>query len=112
MIITDEPNEYGKDNYESFCENRHDQSVLSVLAKKYGIIAYRDPSNWGWHQKIHYRHKCMGSERDYYIYDRSKFPTIFFHHRYKVINLRNMLAAIYHILKKHYEIQKDSTKRI
>lgn len=30
-LITDCPNIYGKDNYEGFCEHRHDQSILSLL---------------------------------------------------------------------------------
>lgn len=47
MLITDNPNEGLLPNYSGFCENRHDQSVLSVLAKKWGVVAYRDPSQWG-----------------------------------------------------------------
>ncbi len=30
-LITDAPNVYGKENYEGFCEHRHDQSILSLL---------------------------------------------------------------------------------
>lgn len=30
-LITDCPNIYGKENYEGFCEHRHDQSILSLL---------------------------------------------------------------------------------
>ena len=46
-IVTDEPNELGVPNYRGFIENRHDQSVLSLLSKKYGIKPFRDPSEWG-----------------------------------------------------------------
>lgn len=35
-IITDDPNTQGFPNYNIFVENRHDQSVLSLLIKKYG----------------------------------------------------------------------------
>ncbi len=35
QIITDDPNTCGKENYEGFIENRHDQSVFSLLTKKY-----------------------------------------------------------------------------
>ena len=35
-IITDDQNTLGKPNYEGFIENRHDQTVLSLLIKKYG----------------------------------------------------------------------------
>ena len=36
-IITDQPNTQGLPNYQGFKENRHDQTVLSLLIKKYGI---------------------------------------------------------------------------
>ncbi len=36
-IISDDPNTCGLDNYEGFVENRHDQSILSLLMKKYNI---------------------------------------------------------------------------
>lgn len=36
-IITDAPNTCGLDNYEGFQENRHDQSILSLLMKKYNV---------------------------------------------------------------------------
>ena len=35
-IITDEPNTQGLNNYPGFRANRHDQTVLSLLIKKYG----------------------------------------------------------------------------
>ena len=37
-IITDMPNTLGKDNYKGFRENRHDQSIFSLLIKKYGLV--------------------------------------------------------------------------
>ena len=46
-IITDAPNHLGSHNYRGFIDNRHDQSIFSVLSKKYGINAYRDPSQYG-----------------------------------------------------------------
>ena len=36
-IITDMPNTCGLDNYEGFIDHRHDQSILSLVSKKYGI---------------------------------------------------------------------------
>ena len=35
-IITDQPNTLGLKNYKEFIDNRHDQSILSILIKKYG----------------------------------------------------------------------------
>lgn len=36
-IISDAPNTCGKENYEGFVENRHDQSIFSLLMTKYDI---------------------------------------------------------------------------
>jgi len=46
-IVTDLENQCGLDNYEGFIENRYDQTVFSLLTKKYEIPAYRDPSQFG-----------------------------------------------------------------
>lgn len=37
-IISDAPNTCGKENYEGFVENRHDQSIFSLLMTKYDIV--------------------------------------------------------------------------
>lgn len=41
-IITDKPSCLGK-NYPGFIENRHDQSIFSLLSKKYKFKAFRQP---------------------------------------------------------------------
>jgi len=46
-LITDLENQCGDPNYPEFREHRHDQSILSLLTKKYEQNAYRDPSQWG-----------------------------------------------------------------
>lgn len=43
-IISDQPNCMGEKNYLDFKENRHDQTILSLLSKKYHINSFRDPS--------------------------------------------------------------------
>lgn len=98
-IITDEDNSYGLPNYPEFNENRHDQSIFSVLSKKWGYKAYRDPSQWGNYQKLLYKEKRFKYDSEYETYERSTYPTMFIHHRYKVINLHNILAYYYHYLK-------------
>lgn len=47
FLFTDENNILGKNNYENFIDNRHNQSVLSVLSKKYNLNSYMDPSEYG-----------------------------------------------------------------
>lgn len=46
-IITDIPNTSGQPNYPGFKGNRHDQTIYSLLTKKYDLIGFRDPSQWG-----------------------------------------------------------------
>lgn len=45
--ITDQPNELGLPNYPEFCDHRHDQAVLSLLAKKWCLTMNRDATQYG-----------------------------------------------------------------
>ena len=46
-IVTDDPNMCGKPNFLEFRYHRHDQSVLSILTRKYNFERFCDPSQWG-----------------------------------------------------------------
>jgi len=46
-IVTDDPNMCGKPNFLEFRDHRHDQSVLSILTRKYNFERFCDPSQWG-----------------------------------------------------------------
>lgn len=73
-IITDAPNECGKPNYDSFVENRHDQTVLSLVCKKNNCKFYRDASQYG-------------NE----IIKEGEYPQIFYLHRIPIA--KNMLEV-------------------
>jgi hypothetical protein len=45
--ITDSPNECGLPNYSEFVDHRHDQSILSLLGRKYNIKNIADISQYG-----------------------------------------------------------------
>ncbi len=45
-LINDEPNILGKENLADFIENRHDQSITSLIAHKHGITLFPDPSQF------------------------------------------------------------------
>lgn len=75
-IITDDENVMGKDNYEGFVDNRHDQSVLSLLCKKEGIPPFRDPSEWGLNKE------AFSGE----INARSTYPQMIESHRNPTLN--------------------------
>jgi hypothetical protein len=46
-LISDMNNRLGSPNYSDFVGHRHDQSIFSLLTKRHGLAAYRDPSQWG-----------------------------------------------------------------
>jgi hypothetical protein len=52
-IISDLPN-ITKDNLPEFIDHRHDQSIMSLMATKYNISLYPEPSEWGNHLKRPY----------------------------------------------------------
>jgi hypothetical protein len=64
-LITDYPSE--SVNHPDFIEHRHDQSIFSLLCKKYGFECFRDPSQWG--------NKYINE------YSNSPYKQIIFHHR-------------------------------
>jgi len=46
-LLTDAQNTQGLPDYADFIDHRHDQSIFSLLTKKHGLPAFRDPSQWG-----------------------------------------------------------------
>lgn len=70
-LITDAPNVMGKENYPGFVSNRHDQTVLSLLCKKNGILPFRDPSQWGNDEKFFSKE----------VLERSTYPQVIESHR-------------------------------
>ncbi len=109
-LISDEPNESGLDNYDSFVENRHDQSLLSVLLKSNGIEAYRDPTQFGLYQKYKYKAKCMNTDRDYETYRRSTYKMPILLHRSANIRMIGVVKGYYNrVWKKCKEYRKNPT---
>lgn len=73
-LIDNEANVLGMDNYPEFLANRNDQSILSLLAKKKGIVPFRDPSQYGFEEGYA---DTVGTK----ILGRSLFPQVFESHR-------------------------------
>lgn len=59
-LLTDVPNTCGLPNYPGFVAHRHDQSLFSLLTKKHGLRACRDPSQWGNRVKPRYPESTYG----------------------------------------------------
>lgn len=69
-IISDKPNVMGLPNYAEFADHRHDQSVISLMSKKYGFKRFRDPSQFG-----------MTNRYETEVERRSTYPQIVDSHR-------------------------------
>ena len=102
-IITDAPNEMGLPNYEGFFDHRHDESIISIVSKKWELYPYRNPSQDGYDYDVTYTDNIydeVGTKRMFengfshmffgksliqyptlYVDDRSTFPTIITLHR-------------------------------
>lgn len=110
-LITDDNNELGFSNYDGFRDNRHDQSVLSILAKKHGYEGYKDPSQWGGTQKYKYKYKTFDSNRDYKIYEKSKYPVMILLHRLRGnANIRGILGCYKNYIKECIRLRKSKGK--
>lgn len=101
LILTDIPNKFTACNDEGFVDHRHDQSVLSILAVKYGLEIYRDPTQWGDYLKLpEFRNESDYIEEDYSStpMENSHYPTILNHHRKRNRTFRhyfNKLKSLY-----------------
>jgi len=84
-ILTDQQNVCRKDNYDCFIDHRHDQSILSLLSKKYDLKAFRDPSEYGTipENYIHGARKMSTKDILYKLkdYPNSSYPEIIRHCR-------------------------------
>jgi hypothetical protein len=82
-LITDRPNTCGLPNLDGFVDHRHDQSILSLLAAKRGIAAFRDPTQWGNSFKLPGYRVSGESTPDGYgsPFTNSLYGTLLHHHR-------------------------------
>lgn len=104
FIVDDRENILGQENYSDFIDHRHDQSILSLLTKKYDIIPYRDPSQYG----ILYDYINDHRNGKLRSYSNSSYPQILVSNRrihpikYKIIGkLRNIKRRIINKDKNH-----------
>jgi hypothetical protein len=53
-VITDAPNQLGEPNYAGFIDHRHDESLISIMAKKYDLFPYRNPCQFGFENDVNF----------------------------------------------------------
>lgn len=78
-IITEQDNTQGLPNYDDFIAHRHDQTVWSLMVKKYKLKRFRDPSQFG--IMNHYEKE---------VEERSTFPQIIDSHRMNIGSIREL----------------------
>ncbi|OHD78134.1 MAG: hypothetical protein A2023_04840 [Sulfuricurvum sp. GWF2_44_89] len=59
-ILTDIPNTLGVPNYSEFVSHRHDQSIFSLLCKKYHLISFIDPTQYGNNERLKLNDQQLG----------------------------------------------------
>lgn len=100
-IISDKPNVMGLPNYKEFTDHRHDQSVISLMSKKYGFKRFRDPSQFG--QMNHYEPE---------VEHRSTYPQIVDSHRLNAKSLLEIKIRRVKIIRKTDEVIKKVKHRL
>jgi hypothetical protein len=86
-ILTDEPNTSGLPDLPGFIEHRHDQSVLSIFARRGNFEMFRHPSQFGNHSKSpEYRvaGEWTGIPYASEPFQNSPYGTLLDHHRGKL----------------------------
>ena len=71
-ITSDKDNVLGKPNFEGFVGNRHDQTVHSLLSKKWGILEMRDPCTCGRNAFSKQGGFASGPYTSLYVHDRRR----------------------------------------
>jgi len=108
-IISASENKLGVNNDISFVAHREDQSVLSLVSKKFKIIPHSDPTQYG-------RLPIMYNNNSKYIYSPSKvekreYPTCIILHRKRKVTLRIIIKEslkIYLPINLVYKLMKTS----
>ena len=92
-LFTDLDNSMGKENYPEFLAHRHNQSILSILAKKHNLNIYRDPSEYGVRPTL-YKYSAPNATFMNIKYKNSPYPQVIVHHRSKEIRMDVKLFAL------------------
>lgn len=104
-LFTDEISQHSNSNYEGFIENRHNQSVFSLLTKKYKYQSYRDISEFGSKPELYgYTENVIFSVMDH---PESNYPQMVILHRcpkFSFINIVKLFARFILPIKLYYKL--------
>jgi hypothetical protein len=105
-ILTDQPNTCGKENFASFNGHRHDQSILSILAIRYGLKFYRNPTQWGnflKEEKYRIPEEFVHLEYSSVPDMDSSYPTILFIHRRRNYDIFHRLQSKLNSIRQNFK---------
>ncbi len=100
-IISDKPNVMGLPNYEEFTDHRHDQSVISLISKKYGLKRFRDPSQFG-----------LVNHYEAEVEQRSTYPQIVDSHRFNAGSILEVRFRRIKAVRKIFGLMKKIRRRL
>lgn len=106
-LISPEKNENRNDkDISSFFEHREDQSILSLLCKKYGIKPHRDLSHRGIYPETYYNPLYTFSLTNH----KDKYKPVLYLHKLEKINFINLFKQILKLNIKKREYSKIKNK--
>lgn len=104
-IITDLPNTSGKNNLPEFIDHRWDQSILSLLAQKYGVNLYRMPTQFG----NHYKTINLRVPGEFNCVNQKERSQVEYYHIIPMYNSQYMQLLNHHRSKKVMDIPAKET---
>lgn len=91
-LIYDPEEKQNREKYPYYIGHREDQSIFSILTKKYNLIGYRNPSQWGIEKGLT---NTLKRQIGVYKYDNGNYPIIVIVHRCKKVDIKTKLKVFF-----------------
>ena len=74
-----------------FCAHREDQSLLSLLSKKEGLVPHKDPSQFGRYPEWYFIHRKQSCDKSILeiqdVFNKREYPALIILHRMPVVDI-------------------------
>lgn len=90
-VLTDLPNTQGLDNLTGYRGHRHDQSVLTIIARKHDLPRFPDPTQFG----FPHNRPAIDPSPDGIVRPEARFHNIFDIHRRRHRTLRERIVRLF-----------------
>ena len=91
-LIYDPEEKQNREKYPYYIGHREDQSIFSILTKKYNLIGYRNPSQWGVDKGLI---STLKRRIGQYKYQNGNYPIIVIFHRCKTVTIKAKLKVFF-----------------